>query len=78
MDPRIGTKDSTNYMLVRVGNRDKRVAMYQHQKGSFSIYLYEQPHWEFDEGWLLKTYRNTKEAADELFDKIESALTGPR
>jgi hypothetical protein len=78
MDPRIGTKDSVNDTLVQVGNRDKRIAMYQHQKGGFSIYLYEQPDWEFDEEWLLKTYRNTKESADELFDKIESSLIGPR
>jgi len=78
MDPRIGGKDTNNDELLRVGNLDKRVAMYRHEKGGFSIYLYKQLDWEFDEEWLLKTYRNTKEAADELFDKIESALVGRR
>ena len=73
MHPRIGNVDSTGDTLVHIGRHGK-LAMYRHRKGGYSIYLYESPNWHLDDEWLLKVYRNTREAADELFSRIESAL----
>ncbi len=73
MHTRIGNVDSTGDTLVHIDRRGK-LAMYRHRKGGYSIYLYESSNWHLNDEWLLKAYRNTREAADEHFSRIDSAL----
>lgn len=76
MVPKIGQDDEIGDKLVRISKADPKLAMYEHKSrgGGFSVYLYESRDWELDDSWLLKAYRNTKTAADELFAKIEKVL----